>query len=101
MAQPVEEKLPTQQGEGGDSLTTISLSKLVKDDHQTRSDLFTACKELGFFYLDCRDDPSGQTLPQVADVATASLNFYDLPESSKDQWKVQTKTVEGEEFKFG
>lgn len=90
-----------QQVVEGDSLTTISVAKLFNNDDQTRSDLFMACKELGFFYLDCRDDPSGQILNEVREVATVSLNFYDLPESAKTKWDTKSTITEGEEFEFG
>ncbi|PKY04607.1 putative gibberellin 3-beta hydroxylase [Aspergillus campestris IBT 28561] len=68
-------------------LTTISAAKLLGNDPQTQKDLLEACKDLGFFYLDCRDHPSSPVLSLVAEMASTALDFYDLPESIKENYK--------------
>lgn len=89
------------QGAQSKDLTTISVAKLLQNDDQARSDLFEACKHMGFFYLDCRDDPSGLILNHVRALTTTSLEFFNEPQDSKARWSIKTGFVEGEDFEFG
>ena len=43
-------------------LLRLSLEKLLKNDTQESARFFQACKELGFFYLDLRGTPAGESL---------------------------------------
>lgn len=57
MAPHFDEQLLKETGDaaGDAELGSISIGDLIKGDEKTRADLFTACRHLGFFYLDCRD----------------------------------------------
>ncbi|GAB1194371.1 hypothetical protein APSETT444_003616 [Aspergillus pseudonomiae] len=82
-------------------LPVISVKDLLNDDRKAAQDLFQACTSLGFFYLDCRDHPSGQLIDQIHEVAETSLRFFDLPQSEKDQWASDCNSYDDEqEYSF-
>ncbi|PIG83057.1 hypothetical protein AARAC_004915 [Aspergillus arachidicola] len=83
------------------SLTTISIARLMSHDREAEEELFRACTDLGFFYLDCRDHPSGQLTSQIDSVAAAALEFYSLPQSIKNEWEVNKDHTAGEEIVLG
>ncbi|KAK0513435.1 hypothetical protein JMJ35_004421 [Cladonia borealis] len=65
-------------------LHRISLSKLLSHDPRESSRLFTACKDLGFFYLDLRSTTPGDSL--LADAAAlfdVGEDFFNLPLEEK------------------
>ena len=65
-------------------LVRISLSLLLSHDPTESHRLFTACKDLGFFYLDLRSTTPGESLVEDAD-ALFDLNeqFFNLPLDEK------------------
>src|SRR5579871_1760348 len=48
-------------------LVRLSLSRLRSYDKEESERLFTACKELGFFYLDLSSDDAGEQVLSEAD----------------------------------
>ncbi|KAF4251453.1 hypothetical protein CNMCM8980_006726 [Aspergillus fumigatiaffinis] len=51
------------------SLPTVSLAKLIDGDAGTVNELTSACRDIGFFYLDLRNIPSTIFLVAVAELA--------------------------------
>ena len=85
----------------GANLTTISIGKLMSGDEATKTELLRTCKDLGFFYLDVRDHPSGQMVSQIEQIKSTALQFYDQPQQEKDKWEVNKDHVAGEEIVLG
>src|ERR1700761_2833058 len=74
-------------------LVTISLRKLLEgpaaEEHER---LFTAAKSLGFFYLDMRETPTGETLLNGADTMFDLMtSFFDLPFEEKQKYDLAKK----------
>lgn len=72
-------------------LATASLVKVALKDLQTSppeaSKLFSACKNLGFFYLDLLDSELGETIVREAEeLHKLQQRFYALPHEVKDQY---------------
>jgi isopenicillin N synthase-like dioxygenase len=68
-------------------LVTISLSKLLQGDENEHAELFQAAKSLGFFYLDMRGCPEGETLLQQANAMfDLAQDFFALPEEEKKKY---------------
>lgn len=82
-------------------LTTISIGKLMSRDEETEKELLRACTDLGFFYLDVRDHPSGRLTAQIDEVTAAALAFYNETQENKSKWEVNKDHVDGEEITMG
>ena len=68
-------------------LLTISLSKLIENDHVEQSRLYDASKALGFFYLDLRGCREGEALLRDADkLFDINKAFFDLPIKVKQRF---------------
>lgn len=92
---------PLPRSVEGANLTTISIGKLMSGDEATERELLRTCKDLGFFYLDVRDHPSGHIASQVEQIKSTALEFYDQPQEEKDKWEVNKDHVAGEEIVLG
>lgn len=65
-------------------LFRVSLSKLLENDEEENERLFTACRTLGFFYLELGDSDLGQALRNGAeDLLRLSLDAFTVPEEVK------------------
>lgn len=74
-------------------LLRISLNKLMNNDPDESSHLFTACKDLGFFYLDLSGTPQGQSILEDADkLFDVGKELYDLPLEEKQRYNVSVQT---------
>lgn len=82
-------------------LTTISIGKLLDGDAATKKGLLHASKDLGFFYVDVRDHPSGDLVQSIERVTETAFEFYGLPQEEKDTWEVNQDHKEGEEIIMG
>ncbi|XPS68803.1 hypothetical protein M3J07_001078 [Ascochyta lentis] len=73
-------------------LLLISLTKLLNHDPEEQERCWRACQDLGFFYLDLRNDELGTALladsDQLFQLMTA---FYDLPVEEKVQYDFKSK----------
>jgi len=68
-------------------LVTISLRKLENYDQDEHARLFEAAKAIGFFYLDMRSSPTGESLLHQADnMFTLMDDFFDLPLGEKQKY---------------
>lgn len=92
-----------QLAAGGEDagLNTISITKIMNCDVEASAELFRACKDLGFFYLDVRDHPSREVAKQIDFVTSAAHQFYNLPQEEKSTWEVNKDHVSGEEIVGG
>ena len=60
-------------------LVRISLEKLLNNDHDETTQCFTAYKDMGFFHLDLRGTPQGQSIVNDADkLFDVGKQLYDL-----------------------
>jgi isopenicillin N synthase-like dioxygenase len=73
---------------GNAALRVISLQKLIDGDETTESELLKACKDLGFFYLDCRGVHSGRIENEVGSMYSLAKDFYDMTQEEKSRWLV-------------
>lgn len=68
-------------------LLRISLQKLLNNDELESGRLFTACKDLGFFYLDLRNTSEGKTILRLADeLFNLGNDLYDLNLEEKEKY---------------
>ena len=68
-------------------LVQISLRKLLEDDQSESDRFFTACKDLGFFYLDLRGTTEGRSLLEDADeLFDVGSKLFDLPLEEKQRY---------------
>jgi isopenicillin N synthase-like dioxygenase len=70
-------------------LPTVSLAKLVKGDTSTANDLVTACRDVGFFYLDFRDPLTSKILEDVDKLVTITENTFQLPLDEKQYYNTE------------
>jgi isopenicillin N synthase-like dioxygenase len=70
-------------------LPTVSLAKLVKGDTATANDLVTACRDVGFFYLDFRDPSTSKILEDVDKLVTITENTFQLPLDEKQYYNTE------------
>ncbi|KAE8158579.1 hypothetical protein BDV40DRAFT_307681 [Aspergillus tamarii] len=70
-------------------LKSISLAELLKGDADTASDLVSACKEKGFFYLDFRDPSTCETLTQTDELITIGKSVFKLSLEEKEQYSTE------------
>ena len=70
------------------ALQVISLQKLLDGDQETSAELLKACKDLGFFYLDCRNVSGGKIMEQVQEMYDLATGFYDMSQEEKSRWLV-------------
>jgi isopenicillin N synthase-like dioxygenase len=97
----VDEPSPIPEVAVDAGLTTISIGKLMSGDESTQKQLLRAATDLGFFYLDVRDHPSGQLISRIDQVTSTALEFYALPQEQKSEWEVNKDHTEGEEIIMG
>ncbi|RFU30437.1 hypothetical protein B7463_g5924, partial [Scytalidium lignicola] len=75
-------------------LVTISLRKLEANDQAEHARLFEVAKAIGFFYLDMRSSPTGESLLQEADLLFALMeNFFGLPLEEKQKYDFAAKKM--------
>lgn len=67
-------------------LKVISLKKLMTGDEATSIELLKACKDVGFFYLDCNDWKEGAAADGISKMFKMSERLYDLPQEEKSEW---------------
>jgi isopenicillin N synthase-like dioxygenase len=69
------------------SMNTVSLEGLRENDTKAAEQTLAACKELGFFFLDLREDSMGDAMIECIDqLFTIGQEIFDLPESIKHQY---------------
>ncbi|KAL6718870.1 hypothetical protein ACLMJK_003104 [Lecanora helva] len=68
-------------------LLRLSLEKLLENDEEESIRFFTACKDIGFFYLDLQGTQEGQSLLQDADALfDVGSKLFDLPLEEKQSY---------------
>ena len=68
-------------------LLRISLQKLLENGPGESERLFMACKQLGFFYLDLRGTPEGESIIQDADqILSVGSDVFDLSLEEKENY---------------
>lgn len=68
-------------------LVSISLSKLQSNDAHESAAFFSACKDLGFFYLDTRGSPLGDQLVEEAEqLLQVQKEFFARPNAEKEEF---------------
>lgn len=78
---PFSDNIPTAP------LITLNLSALESDSPSESDALFTAAKELGFFYLDLNDSSLGEDIVREAEELNKLQNeFFSLPYEVKDRY---------------
>lgn len=74
-------------------LLRISLKKLLNNDQDESSHFFTACKDLGFFYLDLSGTRRGQSMLEDVDkLFDVGKELYDMPLEEKQKYNVSAAT---------
>ncbi|KAJ5153483.1 uncharacterized protein N7482_009961 [Penicillium canariense] len=82
-------------------LKTVSIKALMDGNPKVHEDLLAAGVDSGFFYLDCRDHPSGDFLQRIRQIHDAAMEWYDEPQSAKDKWAADHDHIKGEEIVCG
>ncbi|KAK5006916.1 hypothetical protein LTR60_005848, partial [Cryomyces antarcticus] len=77
-------------------LLRISLSKLLAGSQEEEERLWKACCDLGFFYLDLRDDKDGgkgdeRLLKDAASLFEVAKEVFDLPVAEKVKYDFKEK----------
>lgn len=80
------EPAPTKTASHDAILKVISLKKLMIGDEATSIELLKACKDVGFFYLDCNDWEEGAAAYGVSKMFKMSERLYNLPREEKLKW---------------
>ncbi|TWU71817.1 hypothetical protein ED733_001403 [Metarhizium rileyi] len=70
-------------------LKSISLADLLSGDPSTASDLVTACKQNGFFYLDFRHASTCDTLKHADELADIGKSVFSLCLEEKEQYSTE------------
>ncbi|CRG92415.1 Peptide transporter PTR2 [Talaromyces islandicus] len=70
-------------------LPTVSLAKLVQGEADAAKDLFTACRDVGFFYLDFRDPSTSKILEDVDKLVTITERTFQLPLEEKQYYNTE------------
>ena len=70
-------------------LPTVSLAKLVKGDTDAVNGLVTACRDVGFFYLDFRDSSTSKVLEDVEKLVGIADNTFQLPLEEKQHYNTE------------
>uniref|UniRef100_A0A1Y1MGR5 Non-haem dioxygenase N-terminal domain-containing protein n=1 Tax=Photinus pyralis TaxID=7054 RepID=A0A1Y1MGR5_PHOPY len=70
-------------------LKSISLAGLLAGNDDVVSDLVSACKENGFFYLDFRHESTCGILKLVDDLAAIGKSVFKLPLEEKEQYSTE------------
>ncbi len=71
------------------SLKSISLAGLLTGDADAVSDLVSACKENGFFYLDFQHPSTCKVLKQVEDLTAIGKSVFNLPLEEKEEYSTE------------
>lgn len=70
-------------------LVSISLAGLLEGNPDTVSELVSACKTNGFFYLDFRDASTEETLKQVDELVDVGNSVFKLPLEEKEEYSTE------------
>lgn len=73
-------------------LLRLSLQKLLNKDRTESERFFSACKDVGFFYLDVRGIPEGDSILEDADkLFGVGEKFFDLSLEEKTSYDFSEK----------
>ena len=73
-------------------LLRLSLKKLLENDQEESDSFFTACKDVGFFYLDLEGTTEGQSLSRDADALfNVGSELFDLPVEEKQSYDLSAQ----------
>ncbi|GFF81085.1 hypothetical protein IFM62136_10448 [Aspergillus lentulus] len=75
------------------SLPTVSLAKLIDGDAGTVNELTSACREIGFFYLDLRNVRTNNILEDVDRIFSITDDLFRLPFEKKQEYSTEKFTV--------
>ncbi|TQS33961.1 hypothetical protein Golomagni_05678 [Golovinomyces magnicellulatus] len=69
------------------SMNKVRLAGLQAQDAETEQQLFTACQDLGFFFLDLQGDTTGdEMIKSIDELFRLGKDIFNLPEDVKQQY---------------
>lgn len=70
-------------------LKSISLADLLAGKADAVNDLVSACKQVGFFYLDFRHESTSNILRHADELAVIGKSVFKLPLEDKEQYSTE------------